>query len=64
MANIQYKSNNVGIATDTDALPATLEVGDQKIFNDAYAKWAKKNGIRTGWGSRKGEVFDCKNQED
>jgi hypothetical protein len=48
--SIQYKSNNVGIGTDYDALPSSVEIGDQKEFNDAYAKWAKKNNIKTGWG--------------
>jgi hypothetical protein len=56
--SIQYKSNNVGIATDTDALPASVEIGDQKEFNDAYAKWAEKNGIKTGWGAKKSETFN------
>ena len=57
--SIQYKSNNAGISTDYDSLPQTMEVGDQKEFNDAYAKWAKKNGIRSGgWGAKKNETFN------
>lgn len=66
--SIQYKakhSASTGTATDHDSLPQTMEVGDQKEFNDAYAKWAKKNGIRSGgWGANKGETFNYGNKSD
>lgn len=64
--SIQYKAKgSSGAATDYDSLPQTMEVGDQKEFNDAYAKWAEKNGIRSGgWGAKKSETFNYGNKSD
>ena len=45
MSTYQYKSDNVGIGTDNDQLPAPIPIGAQKEFNDAYKKWLKKNGL-------------------
>lgn len=37
---------------DSCAQSYNIEIGDKKIFDDAYAKWAKKNGIQTGWNNQ------------
>ena len=47
MSTNQYKSDNVGIGTDYDQLPASVPIGAQKEFNDAYKKWLKKNGLES-----------------
>jgi hypothetical protein len=37
----------------------SIDIGAVKEFNDAYDKWAKKNGIQSGWQKNKGR-FNCK----
>ena len=37
---------------DSCAQSYDIKIGDKKIFDDAYAKWAKKNGIQTGWNNQ------------
>ena len=37
---------------DSCAQSYDIKIGDKKIFDDAYAKWAKKNGIQGGWNSQ------------
>jgi hypothetical protein len=29
-----------------------IKIGDKKTFDKAYDKWAKKNGIKTGWNNK------------
>ena len=57
---IQYKSNKTGIGTDYDQLPEGLPAGAQKEFNDAYKKWAKKNGLepKLNKGGRPRKAFN------
>jgi len=60
MSTNQYKSDNVGIGTDYDQLPAPIPIGAQKEFNDAYKKWAKKNGLepKLNKGGRPRKAFN------
>jgi len=37
---------------DSCAQSYDIKIGDKKIFDDAYAKWAEKNGIQTGWNNQ------------
>jgi len=34
---------------DSCAQSYDIKFGDKKIFDDAYAKWAEKNDVQTGW---------------
>ena len=43
-----------------DSFDESIDIGAAKEFNDAYDKWAKKNGIQSGaWQKNKGR-FNCK----
>ncbi len=46
--------------TQADSFDEGIDIGAVKEFNDAYDKWAKKNGIQSGaWRKNKGR-FNCK----
>ena len=61
--SIQYKSSNVGIGTDYNQLPQTIQSGTQKEFNDAYNKWLVKKGLEPS-GYNKKKSFKFGNQKN
>jgi hypothetical protein len=46
-----YTNTDMAVV-DSCAQSYDIKIGDKKIFDDAYAKWAKKNGIQTGWNNQ------------
>jgi len=46
-----YTNTDMAVV-DSCAQSYDIKIGDKKIFDDAYAKWAKKNGIQAGWNNQ------------